>query len=239
VKKAALLLIASSLLALPSRADDDRFKRANQEFAAGNFKAAIADYETEVAARRWSANLFYDLGDAYFRNADLGRAILNYKRALQLDPHHPEAEANLRIARDQSRGLELAPTPAERYIASTQTSSWLIGAAGAFWLGVLLLIVRPRRGAVVTGVACLIVSIACVGAAWALENGVRGKGAAIVTGENVEARVATADTARSILTLPAGSEVIILQQRGDWNYAELPNNQRGWIAANAAEKVRL
>ena len=36
-----------------------------------------------------------------------------------------------------------------------------------------------------------------------------------------------------------GSEVVILEERGDWNYAALPNDQRGWIAANAVEKVRL
>jgi SH3-like domain-containing protein len=51
--------------------------------------------------------------------------------------------------------------------------------------------------------------------------------------------VATADNARGVLALPAGSEVSILQERGDWNYVALPNDQRGWIATSAVEKVRL
>jgi hypothetical protein len=72
-----------------------------------------------------------------------------------------------------------------------------------------------------------------------LENGARGRNLAIVIAENAEARVATVDSARSVLALPAGSEVVILEERGDWNYAALPNDQRGWIAANAVERVRL
>ena len=54
----------------------------------------------------YSANLFYNLGNAYFRTGNFGRAILNYERALALDRHHPESEANLRVVRDEARALE-------------------------------------------------------------------------------------------------------------------------------------
>jgi hypothetical protein len=82
----------------------------------------------------------------------------------------------------------------------------------------------------------LILTAISVFAAYKLENGTRGKGVVV---ENAEARIATADSARSVLRLPSGSEVLILQERGDWSYAALPNDQRGWIAAKAVEKVRL
>ena len=61
----------------------------------------------------------------------------------------------------------------------------------------------------------------------------------MITGKEVEARLATADTAKSILVLPAGSEIEILSDRGDWIYAALPNDQRGWIPASSAQRVRL
>ncbi|PYK72362.1 MAG: aerotolerance regulator BatD, partial [Verrucomicrobia bacterium] len=61
----------------------------------------------------------------------------------------------------------------------------------------------------------------------------------VVVADNAEARVATADSAKSVLALPPGSEVVILQERGDWSYAALPNDQRGWISTKAVEKVRL
>jgi len=60
-----------------------------------------------------------------------------------------------------------------------------------------------------------------------------------VTGKDVQARLATADTANSVLALPAGSEIKVLSTRGDWIYAALPNNLRGWIPAKNAERVRL
>jgi hypothetical protein len=76
-------------------------------------------------------------------------------------------------------------------------------------------------------------------AIYELENGARGKALAIVTGENIEARLATADNANSVLALPPGSEIKILSTRGDWIYVALPNDQRGWIPAKSAQRVRL
>src|SRR6266566_7630177 len=115
---------------------DADFTKANEEFAQGHFKEAIAGYEALVSAGQWNPNLFYDLGNAYFRTRDFGRAILNYERALALDRHHPEAMANLQIARDESRALELQPTRLERYIQFASINQYSIVAAIAFWLGI-------------------------------------------------------------------------------------------------------
>jgi len=221
----------------PSRTDGDLFAKANTEFAAGNFKGAIADYQAVVGSGEWSANLFYDLGNAYFRHGDFGRAILNYDRALRLDPHHPEVDANLRIAHDQAHSLELAPSALERYLNFGTANFFAIVAAIFFWLAIIWLILRPGR--LLWTIAGIFLAAICGFAAFKLENGTRGQGLAIVIAENAEARVATVDSARSVLALPAGSEVLILQERGDWNYAALPNDQRGWVAANAVERVRL
>jgi hypothetical protein len=76
-------------------------------------------------------------------------------------------------------------------------------------------------------------------AIWELERGKNAESLAIVTAENADARLATADTANRVLTLPAGSEIQILSERGDWIYAALPNNLRGWMPAKSAERVRL
>jgi hypothetical protein len=76
-------------------------------------------------------------------------------------------------------------------------------------------------------------------AIYELDNGSNGRALAIVTGMNVQARVATADNANSVLALPPGSEIRLLSNRGDWIYAALPNNLRGWVPAKSAEAVRL
>lgn len=221
----------------PSRTGDDLFAKATTEFQAGYFKAAITDYGAVVQSGEWSANLFYDLGNAYFRDSDFGRAILNYERALQLDRNHPEADANLRIARDQTHALELASAPLEKYLNFASAKSFTILAAILFWGTIILSILRRRK--VLWMTIGLLLTAGCALAAYKLENGTRGQGVAVVVADNAEARVATADSAKSVLALPPGSEVVILQERGDWSYAALPNDQRGWISTKAVEKVRL
>jgi tetratricopeptide (TPR) repeat protein len=221
-----------------------QFAKANQEYAAGDFKAAIADYEELVRSGRDTPNVFYNLGNAYFRQNNFGRAILNYERALALEPHHPEAQANLRVARDEARALELVPDKWERLFAVATLNQYAIMAAVAFWIGLFSITIfifgRGRsHGAVALSILSLSIAVVAVAVIYQLSHGKNGRALAIVTGENVEARLATADNANRVLTLPAGSEIQIVSQRGDWIYAALPNNLRGWMPASSAEQVRM
>jgi len=232
--------MALSVFAQP----DAEFAKANQAFAQGHFKEAIANYETLIRDGPWSANVFYDLGNAYFRTGDFGRAILNYERALALERHHPEATANLQIARDEAHALELPPNWSERYLQFTTINEYSIAAAVAFWLaifGMATLIFARRRSTtmIVISIGCLLVSGVAICSVYTLDRGSKGRALAIVTGKDVQARLATADTANAVLALPSGSEIKVLSTRGDWIYAALPNNLRGWIPAKNAEQVRL
>ena len=241
---AILLCFAFGMAGSAFAGSDADFAKANQDFAQGRFKEAIAGYEALVHGGQWNANLFYNLGNAYFRTRDFGRAILNYERALALDNHHPEATANLLIARDEARALELPPTKLERYLQFASINQYTIAAAVALWLGIFgivaLFFARRRSTALLSlSILCLLVSGLAVWAIHTLDNGSEGRGLAIVTDNDVQARLATADTANSVLALPAGSEIKILSTRGDWMYAALPNDLRGWIQTKNAEQVRL
>ena len=111
--------------------------------------------------------------------------------------------------------------------------------AGDFW--------NCRADFRTSPIRCAVIIIDFVPACWrcavwaihTLNNGSEGRGLAIVTGNDVQARLATADTANSVLALPPGSEIKILSTRGDWMYAALPNDLRGWIQTKNAEQVRL
>lgn len=248
-----LILIAAVALCLTPkvsgaprvRADADaNFAKASAEYAAGHFPDAIAGYESLVKSRQWNPSLFYDLGNAYFRAGDSGRAILNYERALALDPAQPEARANLQLVRDQARALELKQGWAEQHLdfLTRDQYGWL--AAAAFWSAALILcgLYFSKRRQVVWIFALLLLGTISAGAAFAvyeLENGSAGRDLAIVTGKNIQARLATAESAGTVLLLPPGSEIKILSTRGSWTYAALPNDLRGWIPATSAECVRL
>jgi tetratricopeptide (TPR) repeat protein len=236
-----MLVIGGSVASAQATA---QFAKANQEYAGGDFSAAISDYEELIRSGQDTPNLFYNLGNAYFRKKDFGRAILNYERTLALEPHHPEAQANLRIARDEARALEMAPTKMERLLPFATPNQYAVTAAITFWIcafSIAALFFRPRRRRSLIALSILSLSIFVVAilSAWQLTRGRNGDGWAVVTAANVDARLATADNANRVLTLPAGSEIQILSQRGDWIYATLPNNLRGWIPSKSAEQVRL
>jgi len=238
------VIISAFLISSAFAQSDATFAKANQEYADRNFKEAIDGYGQLVRSGQWSANLFYDLGNAYFRAEDFGHAILNYERALALDRHHPEADANLRIVRDEARALELTPTLVERYLKFANVNQFTIAAAVALWIAIFCIVVlifaRKRSGAVIVlSIVSLSILAVAVFAIYELDNGSNGRALAIVTGMNVQARVATADNANSVLALPPGSEIRVLSNRGDWIYAALPNNLRGWVPAKSAEAVRL
>ena len=56
------------------------FAKANQDYSEGHFQEAVDGYRELVKSGQWSANLFYDLGNAWFRLGNFGEAILNYLR---------------------------------------------------------------------------------------------------------------------------------------------------------------
>src|SRR5256886_8245127 len=210
----AFLLCAVSTSSAFAQLDSD-FAKANQDYAHGNFKEAISGYKTLVGPGQWSANLFYDLGNAYFRTGDFGHAILNYERAIALERHHPEATANLQIARDEGRALELQQISPERYLRFASVNQYCIAGATAFWLAIFVLVTlifARRRSATMVAmlVFCLLTSAISTFAVYTLEHGSGGYAHAIVTGKDVQARLATADTANSILALPPGREVKVL-----------------------------
>ena len=77
---------------------DGDFAKANQEYSQGHFKEAIAGYESLVRAGQWNANLFYDLGNAYFRTEAYDQAIDAFKRAIELNPRFGWPYSNLALA---------------------------------------------------------------------------------------------------------------------------------------------
>jgi tetratricopeptide (TPR) repeat protein len=223
---------------------DATFARANADYAAGKFKAAIDEYESLVQAAQWNPSLFYNLGNAYFRINDYGRAILNYERALALDPHQPEARANLQLVRDRARALELTPSWVEQHLDYLTRDQYTWLGMIAFWGAVAILagLSLAKRRPVVWLFAFVLLGTIAAGSAAAVyefETGSAGPDLAIVTGKRIQARVATAESAGTVLVLPPGSEVKILSTRGSWDYAALPNDLQGWIPAKSAERVRL
>ena len=185
--------------------------RRTRDYSEGRFQEAIDGYQTLVRSGHWNANLFYDLGNAWFRLGNFGEAILNYERARALDPHHPEAAANLRLVRDEARALELRKDRVEKYAAMATPNQYAMAAAIAFWFvlfGLTRLFFSAKRppGRIALIACALVICALSTYALYTLEHGAHGSALAIVTDKGIEARLATADNASSILTLPPAAK---------------------------------
>ncbi len=129
-------------------------------------------------------------------------------------------------------------TPIERYLGAITATQYTITISVAFWAALFVtghLFFQGRRSRKLAILVVLLFALSAGGAValYLNETGNRGQSLAIVTGKEVQARLATADNAKGVLSLPAGSQIKILSKRGDWIYAALPNSLRGWIPATA------
>ena len=242
LKAAVLLLLGLAMLCGRAFAASGDFEAANQAYDQGKFSEAKVGYEKLVEAGEWSANLFYNLGNADHRLGATGRAILDYERALALDPAHPEARANLAVLRKQTGARQRAAVWEDALFVGQSINLWTLIAAATGWLAVLglALIFTGKRAEksglwLTTVVAVLVCSYAAGVLWWRGRESAR----AIVVAQQTEARLAPADSAGLAEALPAGSRVQVLSERGEWIYCVLPGAGRGWIPRQAVERVRL
>ena len=196
-----------------------------------------------------NAKLYYNLGNAYFLTDDIGRAILNYRRALQLDSADVNIRNNLAFARSQR--LDKVGAATERRVLETlffwhydfslRTKFFL---ACLFFAGLCVtgtLIVWLGRGpatssvAVLTGVLWLCLTISVV-----VETRQRGAVVyGVVTAPEIVARQGDGPNyaPRFEDPLHAGTEFELLDQRPGWLHIELSDGSEAWIPDAAGERV--
>ena len=126
LRSITLFLTVSAIAAgAASQAGDELWNKANQAYAAGRFEEAKVDYLQLVQHGAPTGNLFYNLGNSWFKLGDNGRAILNYKRALALEPAEigqPKITGGTTICR--------FPAHAEQAIASGSLSLIVVAVDG-------------------------------------------------------------------------------------------------------------
>jgi tetratricopeptide (TPR) repeat protein len=119
---AAVILAAGVPAVAPLAAQEEIFTRGNQLYQAEDYAAAIEAYEAILAGGFESHELYYNLGNAYFKVGDLGRSILSWERALKLEPGDQDAVANLALAA-QLTADEIEPLP--RFWLLSVVSWWV------------------------------------------------------------------------------------------------------------------
>jgi hypothetical protein len=204
-------------------------------------------------------DLFYNLGNAYFRSAEagnagrLGRAILAYERALALEPSFDDARFNLDVARDvvgsrygQDKVKDAAVDPlwirAATFLPLT-TLAWVFFVLDVVFFAVLIALRFLPTGFLRTGLIVLntFVGLATLGAGGLL-------GAQVYYLETVRMSVVVADevvmregpdaTRREGPKLHAGHRAEILREDHGWARLRLANKVEGWVPAETVEEIQ-
>ena len=234
VLQIALLLSCARIGLCDVSAD---FQTANQFYDQGKFSEAKQGYESIERTGNRSAALYYNLGNTEFRLNHPGSAILNYERALALEPSHPEAQANLAFVRAKTGAKTESRT--WRFFPPFSLNQYALGAVIASWLALFSLAMIPFKRKTSTAwlvaVPTLLVALYSIGAILFYDQD---RSLAVVTAEHAKAQFAPADNSSITENLPVGSTVRILKERGAWIFCQLPNKNRGWITADSIESVR-
>ena len=238
MKRAVLFFLLMTVVAWAG-AD---FEAGNRAYDEGKFLEARQHYEAQIARKEWTANLFHNLGNANERIGAPGLAMLNYERALVLQPGHHEARANLKFLREQSLAKIPGQTWRDSVFGVLNFSGWVVLAAVAGWVGIFIIVLplarRRRLGA--GGVFWFVLMICVAGfagvAAWESAGELS---TGVIIAKQAEARNAPTERATLTDVLPAGSRVRVLSVRDEWTFCELPSGERAWVPSSSVERVRL
>ncbi len=141
---AVLALFASPAGAQATESPAELFERANSAYEAGSYAAAVDDYMRVVESGVAVSDLYYNLGNAYFKQGDLGPAVLWFERARRLAPRDADVHENLELTRSLLRDQELlAASPRWRSVVfawhrDTTSAESVTIASGLFTLLCLL-----------------------------------------------------------------------------------------------------
>ncbi|TAK48050.1 MAG: tetratricopeptide repeat protein [Saprospiraceae bacterium] len=228
----------------------ERFQAANKAYENGDFAQAAKAYEALLSDGFESAGLHYNLGNACFRQGELGRAILQYEKALLLQPGDASILHNLEFARQRTVDKfeevpdfflrawwhRLRNLAASGVWSFTGAFLWLAGfCALALWQ--LSRERRTRKASFFAGLALLLLSILPLSLALSRTAWEQHSGQAIISAGTASLRSAPDEAGTELYLLHEGTKLELLEKLGDWHKVQLPNGEEGWLPDGAFEEI--
>ena len=255
-------LASSAAAALSGEQIHSLFDSANQAFRQANsiaddpdearrlYEKAILNYEKIISDGRINnPRLYYNLANAYLLNGDIGRAILNYRRAEMLDKTDTNIQKNLAFAR--SRRIDKVIVKTEERIMKTlffwhydfSVRTKFLIACVCFAIVCTVLTVMTWGGRafqwIATAVICSLLTI-CFLISVVIETRARGSDVAgVITAEEVVARQGDGRNYPESFKDPlhAGTEFDLIEHRPGWLHVKLSDSSDAWIPDNSAELI--
>jgi tetratricopeptide (TPR) repeat protein len=218
------------------------FMDGTAAYGRGDWPAAIQAFEQLAGKGIDNGRLFYNLGNAYLKNDDLGRALLWYERALKRIPDDPDLRFNhdyaLTLTKDE-QGERTSPLLHIlffwKYRFSPETIRWIaLGLNAVLWISLAALALRKkhllRPGIVLIAAATLLFSATAV-FNYVEDSRIRH---AVILPDEVAVRSGFTDTSTELFVLHAGTRVRVERQSDDYLLIQYTQDKIGWVKkANA------
>ncbi|MDZ7725817.1 MAG: tetratricopeptide repeat protein [candidate division KSB1 bacterium] len=225
------------------------FEKGNDLYKDGSYEKAIEVYESIVANDYESAELYYNLGNAYYKLRDMGHAILYYERARELAPGDADISHNLKLA--ELRVVDKVQSPPSFLQRTWQTVRDALAldyvAALTLFLRmvtsvvIILRLLMSRAGVqkwlrfVFSPVLILFVLSLCF---FVLRlNYDASHDQAVVMSDRVEIKSSPTPDAQTVFALHEGVKVTITDQADQYYRIQLKDGKIGWLIQNAVEKI--
>ena len=244
------LVLLTLLFLFPTTIQAVTKQDADAEYSKGNYQQAIKDYEELLKAGE-SAEIYYNLGNAYYRTENITRAVLSYERALLLNPADDDIRFNLQMAR--SKTIDKITPESEMFFFTWYRSlvnlmtidGWAHLAIASIILTLILALVYLFAGHLTLrkigfygGVLFLIIFLLSNLFAFQQKQMLMKRNGAIVTAPSVTIKKTPVANSADQGVIHEGTRVDIIDDTmRDWKEIHLADGREGWIPATQIEKI--
>ena len=235
-------------------------QQADSAYNAEDYKLAIDLYHKSIAEEGRSADIFYNRANAYYRSDKLGKAVVNYERALQLDPSDDDARANLAFVRsriqDRPEDDTAFLTKLHRSILGSMTANawaWtaffiFVVLMGAVALYIFSTDVAMRKTGFFGGIVILVIFAYTIVLASDAASAASSHESAVVISPSTKlssAPRAAKTTDDKVVTIHEGTTVEIIDSVATpddpvspvWYNVKINNATKAWLRASDVERI--
>ena len=234
------------------KAEDNNvvFENANKAYAESKYADALKLYEPVAEAGYESAELYYNMGNAYFKANNIAKAILYFEKAKKLSTNDEDIDHNLKLANQKVVDkMEAVP---EIFMAELKTSflgtfsekGWSVMCLIIFFLSMALFALyiiasspSAKQTSFFSGFILLFASIIVFFIARSSYNQSAARSEAIIMKSSVTVKGSPDENGTKLFVLHEGSKVKIEDQSSDWLEIKLPNGNTGWVKSETIEKI--
>ena len=219
-------------------------------YAEGDYEKAIEIYKTLEREQGVSASLYYNLANSYFKNNNLANAIINFNRALKLEPTNRDVIYNLSVANalTTNKIKEIPKFFVVRWVESIRnimsSDAWanisIIGLAIFLALAVSFLLSRnsgTRKSSFTLGIVVLCVTIISAIASTTQMSAQSNDTYSIVMQNNVAVKSSPDAAGKDIFILDEGVKVNVVENLGKWSKIIIASGDTGWVETLNIEKI--